>query len=74
VRGGLDKKIEQTKSELKQDIANLRTELKQDNANLDNKISETKADLMKWMFIFIFGQYWLIVGTLTAILFAFFKR
>jgi hypothetical protein len=26
------------------------------------------------MFIFIFGQYWLIVGTLTGILFAFFKR
>jgi hypothetical protein len=52
------------------EVANLRGEM----AKLDNKISEAKADLMKWMFIFIFGQYWLIVGTLTAILFAFFKR
>ena len=61
--GGLELKIEQ-----------LRAELKQDNAKLENKISETKAEIIKWMFIFWIGQFAAIVGTLTAILFAFFKR
>jgi DnaJ-domain-containing protein 1 len=74
-----------TKEEFKEEIAKLDKRITEEMAKvnqritdevakLDNKISETKADLMKWMFIFIFGQYWLIVGTLTGILFAFFKR
>lgn len=40
----------------------------------EKRLAETKADLIKWMFIFIFGQYWLIVGTITGILFAFFRK
>jgi len=43
-------------------------------SQLEIKISEIKADLIKWMFIFVFGQFWLIVGTITGILFAFFKK
>lgn len=39
---------------------------KEDLANL-------RAELIKWMFIFWVGQFAAIVGTLTAILFAFFK-
>jgi uncharacterized protein YdcH (DUF465 family) len=62
----LDKRITEEMAKVNQRITD-------EVAKLDNKISETKADLMKWMFIFIFGQYWLIVGTLTGILFAFFK-
>jgi CRISPR/Cas system-associated protein Cas7 (RAMP superfamily) len=63
-----------TKEEFKEEMAKVNQRITDEVAKLDNKISETKADLMKWMFIFIFGQYWLIVGTLTGILFAFFKR
>jgi len=37
-------------------------------------LAETKAELLKWMFIFWIGQFASIVGVLTAILFAFFKR
>lgn len=36
---------------------------------LEVRIAETKADLMRWMFIFWGGQ----IGALTAILFAFFR-
>ena len=39
-------------------------------AQLDSKIENTKADIIKWMFIFWIGQ----VGTITAIIFAFFKK
>ncbi|MDO8735066.1 MAG: hypothetical protein Q7K21_07910 [Elusimicrobiota bacterium] len=35
----------------------------------EKRLSEVKADIIKWMFIFIFGQFWAIVG----VLFAFFK-
>ena len=37
-------------------------------------LAEIKAELLKWMFIFWIGQFASIVGVLTAILFAFFKR
>ena len=40
----------------------------------ERRLAEVRSDLIKWMFIFIFGQYWLIVGTITGILFAFFRR
>ncbi len=39
-------------------------------AQLDSKIENTKADIIKWMFIFWVGQ----VSTITAIIFAFFKK
>jgi len=39
-------------------------------AQLEVKIASAKADLIKWMFIFIFGQFWAIVG----VLFAFFRH
>jgi len=35
----------------------------------EKRLSEVRADIIKWMFIFWVGQ----VGTITAILFAFFK-
>ena len=37
-------------------------------------LAETKAELIKWMFIFWIGQFASIVGVLTAILFAFFRK
>jgi hypothetical protein len=39
-------------------------------SKLDKKISETKADIIKWMFIFWAGQ----IGILVAVLDLFFKR
>lgn len=37
-------------------------------------IAETKAEIIKWMFIFWIGQFASVVGVLTAILFAFFRK
>ncbi len=44
--------------------------LTEEIAKLDKKISETKAELIKWMFIFWAGQ----IIVLVAILSLFFKR
>ena len=48
--------------------------LTEEITRLEKKIESTRADLIKWMFIFWIGQFASIVGILTAILFAFFKR
>ncbi len=37
-------------------------------------IANAKAEIIKWMFIFWIGQFASIVGIITAILFAFFKK
>ncbi len=44
------------RDELKGDISALRVELKGDNASLDVKIEKTRADMIKWMFIFWISQ------------------
>ena len=44
--------------------------LTEEISKLDKKISETKADIIKWMFIFWAGQ----IGVLIAVLDLFFKR
>ncbi len=44
--------------------------LAEEISKLDKKISETKADIIKWMFIFWAGQ----IGVLIAVLDLFFKR
>jgi lipoate synthase len=36
----------------------------------ERRLAEVKAEIIKWMFIFIFGQFWAIVG----VLFVFFKK
>lgn len=37
-------------------------------------LAGTKAEIIKWMFIFWIGQFASVVGVLTAILFAFFGK
>jgi hypothetical protein len=37
---------------------------------LAEEIGKVRAEIIKWMFIFIFGQFWAIVG----VLFVFFKK
>jgi len=66
--------INQSQVEQKRDILEVvedkfEMRLTQEIGKLDVKISETKADLIKWMFIFWIGQ----VGVILGILFAFFK-
>ena len=36
----------------------------------ERRLAEVKSEIIKWMFIFIFGQFWAIVG----VLFVFFKK
>ena len=62
----LDKVEEQTQKTTLE-IAEERLEKRM--AQLKTKIERVRADLIKWMFIFWVGQ----VGTITAILFTFFK-
>lgn len=59
---GVEQRIEQLRSEFKEDHANLRAELKTDIAN-------SRTEIIKWMFIFWVGQ----VVTMIGILFAFFR-
>jgi len=47
--------------------------LTEEVSRLEKKIESTRADLIKWMFIFWIGQFASIVGVLTVILFVFFK-
>ena len=47
---------------------------KEDIASTKEDIANTKAEIIKWMFIFWIGQFASIVGVLTAILFAFFRK
>ena len=37
-------------------------------AEVKLEIQKTRADLIQWTFLFIFGQFWAIVGTLYALL------
>ena len=43
-------------------------------AQVEMKIEQVKSEMIRWMFIFWVGQFASIVGVLTAILFAFFRR
>ena len=62
VETGLSDKISQNYNELSDKIS-------QNYSELSEKISGTRADMIKWMFIFWVGQ----VGVILGILFAFFK-
>ena len=68
----VERKFEEKKDVLatKQDIADLKMATKQDIANLEIKLEKTRADIIKWMFLFWIGQ----LASLIAILELFFKR
>ncbi len=65
-----EKKLEQAKSELKDEINKVDKRLEQVKSELKTDIANVKADLIKWMFIFWAGQ----VITITGILIAFLKK
>ena len=62
-----------TKEDLTRVEAGLREDLTRETSQLELKIEQVRTELIRWMFIFWVGQFAAIVGTLTAILFAFFK-
>ena len=55
----VEHRIEETKTSLQLEIEKIRTE-----------IARSKAEIIRWTFAFIMGQFWAIVGTL----FIFFKK
>ncbi len=65
-------KVEDRSQKATLEIAEERFEkrLTQVEANLRIEIAKARTEIIKWMFIFIVGEFWAIVGTLLA----FFKR
>ena len=55
----VEKKIEHLAT--KEDLLRVET-------SLDKRLSETKAELMKWMFLFIMGQTALLIGLMKFIM------
>jgi hypothetical protein len=55
---------ESLKAELKNEISGLRNEMVQGDESIRSEIHSTRADFLKWMFIFWVGQ----VGVITALL------
>ena len=54
---------------LSEEISKVNKRITEEISKLDNKIEHTRADIIKWMFIFWVGQ----VTVITGLLFAFFK-
>ncbi len=55
------------RGELKEDIAALRGELKEDINKVRNELANAKAEIIKWLFIFLIGQGATIVSILKFI-------
>ncbi|MBI2889616.1 MAG: hypothetical protein HYY13_02415 [Nitrospirae bacterium] len=68
----LDEAFERRLTERLQHLAT-REDLAREIGQLRAELQAVRADLIKWMFVFWIGQFASIVGTITAILFAFFK-
>jgi len=71
---GVKAELTEVKVGVKAELTEVKSGVKADIAEVKAYIAETKAELIKWMFIFWIGQFASIVGVLTVILFAFFKR
>ncbi len=64
-----ERRLSEEIGKVEKKISNLGNAISEIKNDLLAKDSETKADLIKWMFIFWVGQ----VGVILGILFAFFK-
>jgi len=58
----------------KEDIANLRTELKENIGNLRTEAASSKAEIIKWMFIFWIGSIGVISGIIITLFNAYLKH
>lgn len=54
---------------LSEEMSKVNQKITEEISKVNQKISETKADIIKWMFVFWAGQ----IGVILGILFAFFK-
>lgn len=61
---GILDKVEERSQKATLEIAEERFERRL--AQVDAKIEQVKAEIIKWMFIFIVGQFWAIVGVMLA--------
>ena len=62
--------LARVKFDLSKEIGNVREDLAKSNSDLSTKIAESKADNIKWMFLFWIGQ----AGTTIAIIMLFLKK
>jgi len=73
VKTELQQNITEVRAELQQNITEVKTELDQRitevESRLQTQLAETKADLIRWMFIFWVGQ----LAAILSMLFVFFK-
>ncbi len=67
LRAELKEDINNVRVATKDDIVNLRTELKEDINKVRNELANAKAEIIKWLFIFLIGQGASIVGILKFI-------
>jgi len=65
----LSEEISKVNKRITEEISKLDKRITEKITKLDNKIEHTRADIIKWMFIFWVGQ----VTVITGLLFAFFK-
>lgn len=68
--GKLRQEIAEVKTELIDKMADNKVETNELISGLRTELHQTKAEIIKWMFIFWIGQ----IGVILGILFAFFKR
>jgi len=65
----ITEEISKLDKRITEEISKLDKRITEEITKLDNKIEHTRADIIKWMFIFWVGQ----VTVITGLLFAFFK-
>ena len=68
IKSELKSDNESLRSELKLDNESLRSELKADNDKLRIEMAQNKAEIIKWMFIFLVGSVFTIIASLFGIL------
>jgi len=67
LHGELKKDIAELRGELKEDVATLRGELKDDINKVRTELANAKAEIIKWLFIFLVGQGATIISILKFI-------
>ncbi len=65
----LSEEISKVNERITEETGKMDKRITEEITKLDNKIEHTRADIIKWMFIFWVGQ----VTVITGLLFAFFK-
>ncbi|MEW6040515.1 MAG: hypothetical protein AB1633_03235 [Elusimicrobiota bacterium] len=59
-----ERQLTEVASGLKIEINRETSVLKTEINRIEKQLSDTKADMIKWTFAFIFGQFWAILGAL----------